>query len=91
MERITAVARGRVQGVGYRYFVVDCAHATGVHGYVRNLPDGTVEMVAESSPAALDDFIRLAYARGDLVIKVEEIEVRKGTATGEFHGFRVAW
>jgi acylphosphatase len=91
MERITAVARGRVQGVGYRHFVQECAHATGVHGYVRNLIDGTVEMVAESSPAALADFIRLAYARGDLEIEVDEIMVRNHPATGEFHGFRVEW
>ncbi|MDD1682326.1 MAG: acylphosphatase [Methanoregula sp.] len=91
MERITAVVRGRVQGVGYRYFVADCAHATGVHGYVRNLSDGTVEIVAESSPATLDDFLRLAHARNDPVIRVDEIAVKKGPATGEFHGFRVAW
>jgi acylphosphatase len=80
-----------VLGVGYRYFVVECAHATGVHGYVKNLPEGTVEMVAESSPAALDDFIHLAHAKNDPVIRVEGIVVKKGSATGEFHGFRVAW
>jgi acylphosphatase len=91
MERITAVARGRVQGVGYRSFVAGCAHATGVHGSVRNLPDGTVEIVAESSAAALDDFIRLASAKNDPVIRVGEIAVKKGTATGEFLGFWVAW
>jgi acylphosphatase len=91
MERITAMARGRVQGVGYRYFVLDCAHTTGVHGYVRNLSDGMVEIVAESSPAALDDFLRLAHARNDPVIRVDEISVKKSPATGEFHGFRVAW
>jgi acylphosphatase len=91
MERITAVAKGRVQGVGYRYFVSECAHATGVHGYVKNMPDGTVEMVAESSPAALDDFIRLAYAKNDPVIRVEEIAVKKETATGEYRGFWVSW
>lgn len=91
MERMTAVVRGRVQGVGYRYFITDCAHATGVHGYVRNLSDGMVEIVAESSPAALDNFLRLAYARNDPVIRVDEITVKKGPVTGEFHGFRVAW
>jgi acylphosphatase len=91
MERITAVAKGHVQGVGYRNFVAGCAQATGVHGYVKNMPDGTVEMVAESSPASLADFIRFAYARGDPLIMVEEIAIRKGPATGEFHGFRVAW
>ena len=91
MERITAVARGRVQGVGYRAFVAECAHATGVHGYVKNMPDGTVEIVGESSPASLDDFIRLAHARDEQIIRVDEITVKKSQATGEFHGFRVAW
>lgn len=91
MERITAIAKGRVQGVGYRSFVADCAHATGVHGSVKNLPDGTVEIVGESSPAAIDDFLRLAHAKGDLMIRVEEIAVKKGPATGEFHEFHVAW
>jgi acylphosphatase len=91
MERIIAVARGRVQGVGYRFFVAECAYTTGVYGCVKNMPDGTVEIVAESSSAALDDFIRLAYAKNDTVIRVEEIAVRKDRATGEFHGFRVAW
>ncbi|MDD4137731.1 MAG: acylphosphatase [Methanoregula sp.] len=91
MERITAVARGRVQGVGYRYFIAGCARETGVHGYVKNLPDGTVEIVAESSPAALADFIRLSHARGDPVIQVAGIAVTSGQATGEFRGFRVEW
>ena len=91
MERITAVAKGQVQGVGYRHFIAGCAQATGVHGYVRNLPDGTVEMVAESSPAALADFIRMAHARGDSVIHVYDIVVKNSPATEEFHGFRVEW
>ena len=91
MERITAVAKGRVQGVGYRHFVATCAQATGVHGYVKNMPDGTVEMVAESSLAALADFVRLAHARENPVIHVEDILVHPGQATGEFHGFRVEW
>ncbi len=91
MERITAVAKGRVQGVGYRCFVAECAHAAGVHGSVQNLPDGTVEIIAESSPAALDDFLHLAHAGNDPVIRVEEIAVKKGPATGEFRGFFVAW
>jgi acylphosphatase len=91
MERITAVAKGQVQGVGYRHFVANCAQATGVHGYVKNMPDGTVEMVGESSPAALADFVRLAHARNDPVIRVEDIAIRSGPATGEYHWFRVFW
>jgi acylphosphatase len=91
MERITAVAKGRVQGVGYRHHVANCAQATGVRGYVKNLPDGTVEMVAESSPASLADFVRLAHARGNPVIQVEDIVVVNSPATEKFHGFRVEW
>lgn len=91
MERITAIAKGRVQGVGYRYFVTGCAHRTGVHGFVRNLPDGTVHIVAESSPASLDEFVRMVRATGDPVIRVEDLAVTPGKASGEFKGFWVEW
>jgi acylphosphatase len=91
MERITAIAKGRVQGVGYRYFVTGCAHRTGVHGFVRNLPDGTVQIVAESSQASLGVFVRMVRATGDSAIHVEELTVTPGKATGEFKGFWVEW
>jgi acylphosphatase len=45
--------RGRVQGVGYRYFVMREAEQRGVTGYVRNLADGSVEVVAEGSDLTL--------------------------------------
>jgi len=50
------VVEGRVQGVGYRYFVLRQADALGVSGYARNRADGSVEVVAEGSEAALADF-----------------------------------
>ena len=48
------VVRGRVQGVGYRYFVLRHAEELDLAGFARNLPDGTVEVLAEGSAAALD-------------------------------------
>jgi acylphosphatase len=48
-------------------------------------------MVAESSPASLADFIRLAHARDDPVIRVEDIVVTNSPATEEFHHFRAEW
>jgi acylphosphatase len=47
--------RGRVQGVGYRYFVLRQAEALGVSGFARNLADGGVEVVAEGSDASLEE------------------------------------
>jgi acylphosphatase len=49
------VVQGRVQGVGYRYFVLRQAQALGVSGFVRNRTDGAVEVVAEGSDEALLD------------------------------------
>lgn len=53
MAAFRYLVRGRVQGVGYRYFVLRQADALGVTGYARNLPDGGVEVIAEGEEAAL--------------------------------------
>lgn len=87
MMRITAVARGRVQGVGYRYFVTACAREAGVTGFVKNMPDGSVLIVAEGGWEALDVFLNLVRASGEPVIRVDDISVSKGVASGEFAGF----
>lgn len=52
--RLRYLIRGRVQGVGFRYFVLRCAAALGVVGWTRNLPDGRVEVVAVGESAALE-------------------------------------
>ena len=50
----TGTVAGRVQGVGFRYFVARSARGLGLSGYVRNLPDGTVEVAVTGSRAGLD-------------------------------------
>lgn len=89
MLRITARATGRVQGVGYRYFVIDCARQIGVAGFVRNMPDGSVTIVAEGSDEALGRFITLVRAGGDPIIRVDSLDVARGEPTGEYTGFEV--
>ena len=56
MASFRYVVRGRVQGVGYRYFVMREANALGVTGFARNLADGTVEVVAEAADEVLELF-----------------------------------
>lgn len=88
VRRIRAVARGRVQNVGYRSYVAGCAGRTGVAGYVMNLPDGTVEIVAEGESGDLSKFVEEVRARGEPVIRVEDLAVSVMEPTGEFVGFK---
>ena len=57
MIRRTSLFGGRVQGVGFRYTVQDLARNYDVRGYVRNLPDGRVELVAEGDEAEIGRFL----------------------------------
>ena len=57
-ERYTVYYAGRVQGVGFRYTTRSIARRYDVSGFVRNCPDGRVELVAEGEPDELDAFLR---------------------------------
>jgi acylphosphatase len=57
MRRVKMIVCGRVQGVGYRYFVQEQANQHGIKGYVRNLPGGEVEIDAEGERSSLSIFI----------------------------------
>ncbi len=70
------LVRGRVQGVGYRYFTERWASQLGVFGYVKNLWDGNVEVYAIGDATALDELKRQLYGgpRSARVTAVEESE-----------------
>jgi len=67
------LVRGRVQGVGFRYAIVDRARSRGVAGWVRNRADGAVETVLEGEPDAVDELVRFCRQgpRGSEVAGVE--------------------
>ena len=58
MKTMRVVISGLVQGVGYRYFVLQKARALGIRGYVRNLDSGEVEVVAQGGEGLLDSLRR---------------------------------
>jgi acylphosphatase len=68
------IVSGRVQGVGFRYFAQDAARRDGLHGFVTNNDDGTVEAVAEGESEALERFER-ALRRGPSRSRVEQVLV----------------
>ena len=67
------LVRGRVQGVGYRYFVLREAEGLGVSGFARNLPDGSVEVVAEADDAVLQQ-LEAHLRKGPSFAKVSGVE-----------------
>jgi acylphosphatase len=88
LARLTARVRGDVQGVGYRVFAQRQAAALGLRGYVRNMPDYSVEAVAEGPRSQLDQFLRVLW-RGPYGADVETVETAWGSAEGAFAGFTI--
>ncbi|KAH9599424.1 Acylphosphatase-like domain [Trypanosoma melophagium] len=74
MVRYHIFVRGRVQGVFYRKHTVQAAKARGVCGYVRNMPDGRVELVAEGRKADVDSLVQWCYV-GSPKSAVEGVDV----------------
>ena len=88
MERIHIRISGRVQGVGFRYSCLREAHSLTLTGWVRNCPDGTVEVTAEGPAADLTTFT--SWCRhGPSFAQVTAIQSNTLPATGEFSDFRI--
>jgi acylphosphatase len=81
VERLHGVVHGDVQGVGFRYFLMREAQRLGLHGWVRNRDDGTVEFVAEGERADLER-LRQAAERGPHMARVDSVDGRWSAATG---------
>jgi acylphosphatase len=79
---------GRVQGVGFRFFTEEAAAREGLHGYVRNLPDGRVEIAAEGDAEALERFER-HVRHGPPGARVERVDVDENMPDGRHTGFSI--
>ncbi|MFN4258113.1 MAG: acylphosphatase [Gemmataceae bacterium] len=79
---------GRVQGVGFRYTALHVAQRFAVTGYVRNLPGGDVELVAEGAADQVDAFLTALAQR--LARNIDKITVREETPHG-CHGFEIRY
>ncbi len=82
MTRYTVHFSGQVQGVGFRFATVRLAASQPVCGYVQNLPDGRVRMVAEGEDDALDRLVTTVQER--MKEHVDDTLIERGAATGEF-------
>lgn len=87
-KRLHLIIEGLVQGVGFRQATVQTAKMLSLTGWVKNLPDGHVEAVAEGSEDKLQDFLKWAQ-QGPRGARVTEVHVRWLDALGEATDFRV--
>ncbi len=85
-----AIVRGTVQGVGFRYFTMRQAQKLGVTGYVRNLPNGDVEVCAEGDQETLISLLA-AVKRGPLGAYVQDVNVDWQNASEQYPDFRITY
>ena len=87
-RRLNAIITGRVQGVAFRWYTVEKAEELGLVGWVRNLPDGTVELLAEGMRDKLDKLLEWCHA-GPPTARVNDVRIEFGEATGDFTEFGI--
>lgn len=87
-RRMHAKVTGRVQGVGFRYFVLREAQSLGLTGWVRNRWDGSVEVVAEGDIEGLRSLAGV-LKKGPPSSSVTEVDTDLQAASGEFGSFHV--
>ncbi len=88
MKRLHLKIYGKVQGVYFRSFARDKAHQLGLSGWVKNMPDGTVETVAESEEENLDEYKKWCK-KGPSSARVDEVREIWEKPTGEFKEFSI--
>jgi len=87
-KRVRLHVSGQVQGVCFRAHTRDLALRLNVVGYVRNLPNGRVEVVAEGEDGALHDLVQFCH-RGPPLARVTDVNVRWEESSEEFTDFSV--
>jgi acylphosphatase len=88
MPRWEITVFGRGQGVGFRYYVRHCAEKLDVFGFVKNLSDGTVYILAEAEARAFESFCRLV-SLGNSYSRVSKLDIQKLDSENRYHDFEI--
>lgn len=89
-QELWATVRGRVQGVGFRYYVVERASALGLRGYARNSRNGDVEVLAQGPRLTLERLLTL-LRQGPAAASVQDVQITWRQPTEHMRGFHVRW
>jgi len=89
-ERVRVIIHGRVQGVFFRMETRRAARQFGATGWVRNLPDGTVEAVMEGPAETVESLLKWCN-RGPRLARVDKLDINRESYTGEYDSFEVTY
>lgn len=89
-KRVKVRITGVVQGVGFRFFTTRKAQSLGVNGFVKNMTDGSVKIVAEGSEDAVNSLLD-EVKTGPRSASVSDVDVEEESYSGEFNGFNVKY
>lgn len=87
LQRREVFFSGHVQGVGFRFTTQTLAKGFAVTGFVKNLPDGRMQLVVEGQPKEIKAF--MGAIRKEMAENIKKTEEKIGKATGEFRGFEI--
>jgi len=88
--RLYILISGRVQGIGFRFFTRHHASTLGITGYVKNLVNGKVEVVAEGKESDLEEFVR-RLKQGPSLARVIDIKIDRRKYKGNFKRFSIEY
>ena len=88
MRRVNILVSGRVQGVYFRMFTQNKAKQLGLKGCARNLPDGRVEIIAESDSTSIEKFIKWCH-KGPVTARVDHVEITELEVEETFTSFEI--
>ena len=89
MQRVHVIVSGHVQGVGFRYFVKESAESLQLTGWVRNMTNGNVELLAEGDHETLQTFIN-RVRQGNALSYISDLEIHWLPAGQQHHKFMIA-
>lgn len=90
VQAFHAIVHGVVQGVAFRYHTRRQATALGLAGFVRNLPDGTVELAAQGSSSALEE-LKQWLLHGPPAARVDRVDISERSPSGQYREFQIAY
>lgn len=91
MEAYQVIAQGRVQGVGFRFYVMQIAEKIGVKGTVRNLTNGNVQIIAQCNQSSLEKLIKAIQVPQHRMMKVDKLTINEIEIPKKYTKFSIVY